>query len=178
MDLFSGVFNKVTNVDPVIVKFDEPLLVLGMQIQTHIRDMQDGIHKVKRMYRDHKKTNEIPNCKEPWGMIAAMLEFDLDRDRFVYMVGDLVTEIDIVPPGLVPFTLPADEFAIFPVRASSGWMLPFSIKSVRNFAYERWLPSSKYQPRTGFEGFEYYDQRSLQKDGPEIDLYVAIQQRS
>ena len=140
--------------------------------------MQAGIHEVKRRFRKYKKTNQIPYHKKPWGMIAAMLEFNLDEDRIVYLVGDVVTEVNVLPPGLVPFSVPAHEFAIFPVRASSGWMLPFSIKSVRNYAYEKWLPRSEYQPRLDFEGFKYYNQRSLRKDYPEIDLYVAVQKRS
>ena len=41
-----------------------------------------------------------------------------------------------------------------------------------------WLPNSKYKPAKIIDDIEYHDERSLRKENPESDLYVAIKEKT
>jgi predicted transcriptional regulator YdeE len=89
-------------------------------------------------------------------------------------MGDVVATAEDPPAGLVAFSIPAQRYAIFPVRPRSRFGWGPAIASAKRYAYNTWLPNSGYRSGDFIDDFEYHDERSLSKADPEIDLYVAV----
>lgn len=103
--------------------------------------------------------------------------FDREKGTFSYLLGDVVTSLEKTPVGLVSFEIPAITYAVFPVRPKNRFGWGIAIANTKRYAYNVWLPDSDYEPAGVIDDFEYHDERSVRKNNPEIDLYIAIKER-
>ena len=163
---------------PCIVTLDQPIKIVGMGIDTDVRSVYRDVPRLGKQFEQYKETHTIPNKKQPWGFAAISQGFDREKQTFSYTMGDVVTSFDQAPEGLVAFEIPAGTYAVFAVRPKNrlGWAM--AIANAKRYAYEVWLPGSGYAPAGTIDDFEYHDERSTRKKDPEIDLYVAIKQKS
>ena len=180
--LVSNVFERlfahdVTSITPRIVNLEQPIQIIGMSIDTDIKNIYRDVPTLGKQFRKYKQTHEIPNKKQPWGFAAVSKGFDKEKGTFLYFIGDSVTNIEKIPAGLIPFEIPAIRYAVFPIRPKNrlGWSI--AITSAKRYIYNIWLPNSIYEPAGVIDDFEYHDERSVQKNNPEIDLYIAIKEK-
>ena len=108
---------------------------------------------------------------------AISKDFDEDAQTFHYIIGDVVTSFEEIPVGLMAFEIPALKYAIFPIRPKNRFGWAVGIVSTKKHIYSEWLPNSEYEPAGIIDDFEYHDDRSVRKNNPEIDLYVAIKEK-
>jgi predicted transcriptional regulator YdeE len=175
--LLVGFFaHRIDGVEPRIVELADPIHIVGMSMQTNITRIYSDLPALGRRYREHKQRHPIPNPREPWAFAAVSKDFDPETGAMTYIMGDVVSEMSETE-GLVAFDIPAITYAVFPVRPKSRFGWAFAIPDAKRYAYNVWLPNSRYEPAGAIDDFEYHDERSTRKKNPEIDLYVAIQTR-
>jgi len=165
----------IQGVEPRIVTLEEPIRAIGLVMETDQGRARRDVARMGRSYLAIQQRVEIPNRREPWGVLAIRQDLDRTAATFTYMVGDVVTSLERVPEGLRGFEAPAGTYAVFPVRARNrlGWGL--AVSQARKYAYETWLPKSSYRKADGgIDDFEYHDARCARRPNPEIDLYVAV----
>jgi predicted transcriptional regulator YdeE len=164
----------IEGIEPRIVDLQQPILLVGMSVDTDLRRIYRDVPAVGKRYRDYKRTHAIPNKKEPWAFAAVSKGYDQAKGTLSYTLGDVVTALPQTPEGLVSLEIPALKYAIFPVRPKNRFGWPLAIANTKRYAYTVWLPKSGYEPAGVIDDFEYHDERSTRKSNPEVDLYVAI----
>ena len=103
--------------------------------------------------------------------------FEPESGRFTYLLGDVISAVGELPPGVKAYEIPAGKYAKFPVRPRLGAAWGFAIVSAKRRAYLDWLPQSEYEPAGTIDDFEWHDERSVARRSPEVDLFVAIKER-
>ena len=172
-----GLFAHDVETQPRIVELEHPIRILGLSVFTDSRRVARDVARLGSQLEKYKKERGIPNKKQPWGFAAVSKDYDEAQKTFLYIMGDVVTSLDDVPSGLIPFEIPAGTYAVFPVRPKNRWGWAVAIIATKKHAYGVWLPASGYEPAGTIDDFEYHDERSVRKDNPEIDLYVAIKEK-
>jgi predicted transcriptional regulator YdeE len=176
--LFEKLFaHDITSVTPRIVNLEQLILIVGMGIDTNIKNIYRDVPALGKRFRQYKLSHEIPNKKIPWGFAAVSKGFDKDKGTFSYFIGDCVTNIERLPAELTSFEIPSLKYAVFPIRPKNRFGWSIAIASAKRYIYNIWLPKSDYEPAGIVDDFEYHDERSVRKNNPEIDLYVAIKHK-
>lgn len=168
---------SIEGTEPHIVDLAEPICVVGLSMETNVNQIRRDVPALAKRYQQYKREQEILNLRQPWTFVAISKDFDPEMRTFWYMLGDVVISLDVVPPGLEPFRIPAIKYAVFPVRPKNRFGWPFAIASVKRYAFTDWLPNSRYEPAGVIDDFEYHDERSTTQKNPQIDLYIAIKAR-
>lgn len=164
--------------EPRILDLEQPILIVGLSVETNLRSIYRDVPALGKRYRDFKRRQPIPNRKEPWAFAAVTWGHNERTGTMSYMMGDVVTRLETMPMGIQAFTIPAIKYAVFPIRPRNrlGW--PFAIADVKRYVYTVWMPGSAYEPAGVLDDFEYHDERSARSKDPEVDLYVAIKPRT
>lgn len=166
--------HDIEGYQPKIVDLERPILIVGLSVETNLKRIYRDVPAVGKRYSDFKRAHPIPNKKEPWAFAAVSSGYEPQSGAMKYMLGDVVASLADAPEGLESFEIPAGKYAIFPVRPKNRFGWPIAIADVKRYAYTVWLPKSGYDGAGTIDDFEYHDERSTRKRGPEIDLYVAI----
>ena len=157
------------------VTLKEPIKMIGISTRTDMKSVYSDVPKLGKEYQALKEKGAIPNNKEPWAFVAISKDFR-DDGTWEYLMGDVVTTLDTIPPGLQSFEIPATTFAVFPIRPKSSFAWGIEIGRTKKYIFTEWLPTSGYEPDPTILGdFEYHDERSV-TDNPEVALYVAVKQ--
>ena len=162
--------------EPNIIKLDQTIHVIGLEINTDDKAIYQDVSKVAVQFNEIKKVYPIPNLKEPWASINISKDYNPEKGTFTYVVGDVVNVVDTIPPGLKSYEIPPLTYAVFPIRPKSNIAWGITMGRMKKFIYTEWLPNSGYSPSGTFGEFELHDERSLGKH-PEINLYVAIKEK-
>ena len=175
--LFEALVGGIEKVEPGIVTLGEPIKMIGVSTRTGMKTIFKDAARLGQEYKQIKDANLIRNKKEPWGFVAVSKDFQ-GEESWEYLMGDVVDCLDFVPEGCKSFEIPAMTYAVFPIRPKSKFAWGLTIGLTKKYIYTEWLPNSKYEPDHSILGdFEYHDQRSLAKH-PEIDLYVAVKEKT
>ena len=162
--------------DPTIVRLDQPIYLVGLEINTNDKAIYQDVEKIATEFNMIKKKNSVPNLKEPWSSVNISKDYDPKEGTFTYIVGDVVTKADSVPAGLKSYEIPPLTFAVFPIRPKSKIAWGITMGRMKKFIYTEWLPGSIYEPSDIIGDFELHDDKSLGKH-PEISLYVALKEK-
>ncbi len=167
----------VEGTHPRIVVLSHPIRVAAMSIETDTKRIYRDVPRLAKRYRQFKRECEIPNRKEPWAFAAVSRDYDEKTRAFSYSLGDVVTDFEELPPGLLALEIPPGKYAVFTVRPRNRFGWGIAIGSTKRYAYETWLPSSEFEQGRIVDDFEYHDERSTRAKDPEIDLYICIRDR-
>jgi AraC family transcriptional regulator len=155
------------------VTLQEPIKMIGISTRTTMKSVYNDVPKLGKEYLALKERNVIPNKKDPWAFVAVSKDFREDGS-WEYLMGDVVTTLDSIPPGLLSFEIPVNTYAVFPIRPKSRYAWGIEIGRTKKYIFNEWLPNSGYEADPSVLGdFEYHDERSTSKQ-PEIDLYVSV----
>jgi predicted transcriptional regulator YdeE len=165
-------------IKPQIIDLKEPIKIIGLKVDTDVTRIYHDAQQLVEQFERYKKANEIPNKRQPWAFAAVSKDFDEEKKTFSYLIGDVVTSLEEIPQGLIPFEIPAIKYAVFPIRPKSEFAWGEAIASIKKYAYTEWLPNSKYELAKIIDDVEYHDERSLRKENPESDLYVAVKEKT
>jgi AraC family transcriptional regulator len=168
---------RVEKVEPKIVTLREPMQMIGVSTRTGMKTIFKDAARLGQEYKKIKDAHLIPNKRDPWAFVAISKDFQ-GTESWEYLMGDVVTCVDVVPEGLKCFEIPPRMYAVFPVRPRSRFSWGITIGLTKKYIFTEWLPQSNYEADNSILGdFEYHDERSLAKN-PEIDLYVAIKEKA
>ncbi len=163
--------NKIEK-NPQIVSLTDSIRFVGLSVQTDMKTIYKDAARLGKEYTQYKESHPIPNLKEPWAFVAYSKDFNEETKTWEYIMGDVVTNLDSIPPGLTGYEIPSGAYAIFPIQAKFKFLWGLEIGRMKRYVFTQWLPNSPYQS-TGCD-FEYHDARSVGRN-PRIDLYVGIQ---
>ena len=162
--------------EPKIIKLDQPVYVIGLEINTDDKAIYQDVSKVANQFNAIKKSYPIPYLKEPWASINISKNYNPVTKTFTYIVGDVVNLVDSIPPGLKSYEISPLTYAVFPIRPKSKIAWGITMARMKKFIYTEWLPNSDYHPSELFGEFELHDESSLGKH-PEVNLHVAIKEK-
>jgi len=177
--VITAYFILIGNIDksePKIVKLDEPIQIIGLEINTNDKDIYQDVGKLASDFNDIVNKYPIQNKKEPWARLNVSKDYNQEKGTFKYIIGDVVTITDSIPTGLQLYEIPALTFAVFRIQPKSKFAWGITMGRMKKFIYTEWLPKSEYKASDVFGEFELHDDRSLGKN-PEINLYVAIKEK-
>jgi AraC family transcriptional regulator len=82
-----------------------------------------------------------------------------------------VSDINVVPEGMISRTIPASKYAVF---TSKGPLA--NLSKTYNYIYGTWLPQSGCKLSQSSD-FEFYDERfdPNNDEKSEVDIYIPIQ---
>ncbi len=169
-------FTLIGNTDrsePKIITIEQSIYVIGLEINTDDNAIYQDVSKVAAQFNEIKRNYPVPNLKEPWSSINISKDYNPETGTFTYVVGDVVTVVDSIPPGLKSYEIPPLTYAVFRIKPKSKLAWGITMGRMKKFIYKEWLPISAYKPSDSFGEFELHDERSLGMY-PEINLYVAI----
>ena len=177
--ILAALFAHPTNrIEPRIVELEHPMMIVGMSVETNLKTIYRDVPALGKRFRAYKQRHAIPSLKQPWAFAAVSKDFDERTGTFTYLMGDVVTRLEQLPPELTAFEIPALTYAVFPVRPKNrlGWGI--AIGNVKQYAYRVWLPKSRYEAAKVIDDSEYHDERSTRKANPEIEMWVAVKERA
>jgi predicted transcriptional regulator YdeE len=163
--------------EPKIVKLNEPIKLIGLEINTNDKEIYKDVGLVASKFNEIKKNNPIPYLKQPWASINISKDYNVEAKTFKYIVGDVVSQVDSIPVGLYYYEVPAITYAVFPIRPKSKIAWGITMGRMKRYIYTEWLPKSGYETSEIIGDFELHDDRSLGKK-PEINLYVALKEKN
>ncbi len=163
--------------EPQIVKLNEPIKLIGLEISTNDKDIYKDVGRVAAKFNEIKKINPIPYLKQPWASINISKDYNVETKTFKYIMGDVVTKVGSIPNGLNSYEVPALTYAVFPIRPKSKIAWGITMGRMKRYIYTEWLPNSGYEASEIIGDFELHDDRSLGKK-PEINLYVALKEKN
>jgi predicted transcriptional regulator YdeE len=166
--------HPMEGVSPRVVELREPILAVGLETETNTRTAFRDVAALGRRYRHLKAAHGLEYLKDPQVFVALSDGYDASSGAFTYRMGDVVSRVGRMPPGLEAFEVPALTYAVFPVRPRNRFGWGIAIAAAKSYAYIRWMPTSGYRPAGIVDDFEYHDERSRRRRRPEIDLYVAV----
>jgi predicted transcriptional regulator YdeE len=176
--LLASLFARpVEGTTPKIVVLSEPIKVAAMSMKTDTKRIYRDVPRLASQYRRFKRDCEIPNRKDPWAFAAVSRDYDEKTGAFSYSLGDVVTDFEDLPPGLLAMEIPPAKYAVFTVRPRNRFGWGTAIGSTKRYAYETWLPGSEFEQGRIIDDFEYHDERSTRAKNPEIDLYICVRDR-
>ncbi len=170
----AGTKKQAFDTEPRMIVLDEPILMLGVQVETGMKSVFRDVSRLGKRWQTFKKAGIIPNKKEPWAFVAISKDHDQQSGRWNYLMGDVVTCLDAVPPGLVSYAIPVGTYAVFTLRPANRFAWGLTIGRAKRYIYADWLPRSGYKPGSVVSDFELHDERSTLKRGASIDLYVTV----
>ena len=177
--ILAAFFSHPTNrIEPRISELERPMMIVGMSVENNLKDIHREGAAVGKRFRAYKQRHTIPSLKHPWAFAAVSKDFDERTGAFTYIMGDVVTRLEQLPPELTAFEIPALTYAVFPVRPKNRFGWGIAIGNVKQYAYQVWLPQSRYEAAKVIDDFEYHDGRSTRKTNPEIEMWVAVKKRA
>jgi predicted transcriptional regulator YdeE len=171
-----GAKKKAFDTEPRMIVLKEPILMLGMQVETGMKSVFGDVSRLGKRWQAFKKTGMVPNRKEPWAFVAVSKDHDQLNGRWNYLMGDVVTRVDAVPAGLAFFAIPSGRYAVFTLWPSNRFAWGLTIAMAKRYIYAEWFPNSGFKANSAISDFELHDERSTLKRGPSIDLYVAVKE--
>jgi AraC family transcriptional regulator len=173
--LYILLIGNIDKIEPQIVKLNEPIKLIGIEIKTNDKDIYKDVGRVASNFNEIKKNDPIPYLKQPWASINISKNYNVETKTFKYIVGDVVNQVDSIPDGLYYYEVPAITYAIFPIRPKSKIAWGITMGRMKRYIYVDWLPKSGYETSDIIGDFELHDNRSLGQN-PEINLYVALKE--
>lgn len=177
--LFTAYFLLIGNIDtsaPKIVKLEDPILLIGLEIYTSDKAIYKDVGKVAADFNTLKEKHPIPHLKEPWASVFVSKNYERENRTFTYIAGDVVTRVEMIPDGLRSYEIPALTYAVFRIQPRSRIAWGITMGRMKRYIFTQWLPSSGYEPSELIGDFEWHDDRSLGRR-PEIQLYVALKEK-
>jgi predicted transcriptional regulator YdeE len=158
---------------PKILDKMDGFTVIGIKVRTdNAKEMTgDGlIGKQWQRFFEEGVADKIPN-KADTSFVAVYTDYASDHNgEYTFVVGAKVTSDTQVPEGMVAVKIPAGSYAVF--TSEKG--------PVQEIAAKTWtriwaLPKSEAGGDRAYKAdFEVYDQRAMDPQNAQVDVYVGI----
>ena len=141
----------------------DAIQLVGIEVRTNNQSSTD-IAELWQTFFANSVQDRIPNCIDSrfFGLYSHY-ESDHNGD-YSFMIGCPVSDLNSVPQGMVGREIPAQKYQV--VRAKGA--MPDAI-------IEAWQTVwSSTMPRTFGYDFEIYDDRAMNPENVEVDIFIAV----
>jgi predicted transcriptional regulator YdeE len=146
--------------------------VIGISTRTTNEQELSGNGKIAKLWEQyvHEQVAEkIPNRLHPGVTLAVYTNYENGIfGSYSLVIGEEVDPMDDIPDSMVSIKLPASTYAVF--TSSKG---PIS-KVVPEMWGTIWRWSRADGKRTFAGDFERYDERSMDPNHAEVDIYISV----
>lgn len=151
----------------------EEIKVIGIQVRTKNEEEMGGDGRVSKLIQEfHTKQmiHQIPHCEKNC-ILSVYTEYDSDEyGYYTYLIGGKVKNLDVIPEGMVGMLIPAARYAVLtsgvgriPDIVLEGWQYIWQDEELR-------------KKRAYTADFEMYGERSRDRNGAQLDLYIAVKE--
>jgi predicted transcriptional regulator YdeE len=147
-------------------------IVVGIAARTaNAKEMSgQGViaHQWGRLFQEGL-LNKIPN-KADANIIAVYTDYESDSNgAYTFILGAKVNSMDKIPSGMVAHKIPAGKFAVFTTEKGPGSkVVPEAWGRIND-------PQSAAKLNRAYKAdFEIYDQRAIDPQNSQVDIYVGV----
>lgn len=158
--------------EPTIVTVEEPMYCVGLKITTSEKTVSRDLPYLYAKYMKIKEEGKVKHIKEPWEYISLSNNFSEKGTTWDYYTGYRITDYENTSNDLIPFSIPAGQYAVFQIRGINKLFLSIKMSQLKRYIYTQWLTRVQYE-FTGYE-YEYSTQAMHQIHPSDLDLYVGI----
>jgi predicted transcriptional regulator YdeE len=149
--------------------------IIGIAARTTNKDEIDSdVAKLPSLWQRFFQENiqeKIPNKVKPGCILSVYTDYESnEHGAYTVIIGCEVTSLKEVPHGMVAKVIPESSYALFTTQRGP----------VTTIISEAWKEIWQLQPsqlggsRRFSADFEVYDERSLNPQNAEVDIYLAI----
>ncbi|EEM09021.1 GyrI-like domain-containing protein [Bacillus pseudomycoides] len=127
--------------------------------------------KIPKLWTDYCQgqiTDQIPNKRKQSETLALYSNYESDETgAYTYTIGMPVSSLDTIPENMTSLTIPAQTYAVFTTRKGP----------VSEVIVETWQDIwkwSKENKRAFTTDFELYDERAMDPNNVQVDIYIAL----
>ncbi|VBB09037.1 Hypothetical protein LUCI_4323 [Lucifera butyrica] len=149
----------------------EPIMLIGIEEKTKNENEINGKGKIPKLIQTFysEMLSKISNRYDENHILSVYTDYESDENGYyTYFIGAKVKDLSFIPEGMVGKTIPSSRYAIIP---SAIGKVP---EIVINEWQKIWLDKDLKKKRVYSTDFELYDQRCLNDDYAQVDIYVAI----
>ena len=150
----------------------EEFYVVGVELRTSNENNQN-LEKIPEFWCKNleagllKRFTELTNAVNPNTQLGICADFD--DEKFTYIIGTEVTNLDNIPKGMKGRTIPAAKYAVFTAKGQP----PKAVQDTWKYIYQAWFLESEYERADGPD-FEYYGEKYDDLEKAECDIYIPI----
>ncbi|KFN03777.1 AraC family transcriptional regulator [Bacillus clarus] len=155
--------------EPIIVK-KEAFQAIGVSTTTTNEKESSTDGKIPQLWNHYYKEqimNQIPN-QQTTKTLAFYSNYESDETgTYTYTIGMPVSSLEEIPENMTSLTISAATYAVFTTRKG-----PMS-----EVIYETWQHIwtwSKENKRAFTADFELYDERAMDPNNVQVDIYIAL----
>ncbi|PFA19638.1 AraC family transcriptional regulator [Bacillus cereus] len=148
----------------------EAFQAIGISITTNNAVETSAEGKIPHLwnhYYQEQIINQIPN-KNTQTTLALYSDYESDETgTYRYTIGMPVSSLESVPENMKSLTIPTQTYAVFTTRKGP----------ISEIVYETWQDIwnwSKENKRAFTIDFELYDERAIDPNNAQVDIYIAL----
>lgn len=156
-------------IQPKIIK-KEAFQAIGISATTKNEIEMSNEGKIPGLwnhYYQNQIMNQIPN-KHTQTTLALYSNYESDETgAYTYTIGMSVSSLDTIPENMTSLTIPAQTYAVFTTRKGP----------VSEVVVEAWQDIwnwSRENKRAFTIDFELYDERAIDRNDAQVDIYIAL----
>lgn len=163
--------NKIIKPFTIIEKPEFHLVGIATRTSNGQEMTESGvIPKLWDRFSEQSILQHIPNQSEPNTIYGCYTDYENEAfGQYTLLLGTSVNAIDVLPEGMTVIKVPAAKYAVFTTRRG-----PFSEVVVEAWQAIWSMAASSVLERIYTGDFELYDERSLNPEEAEVDIYIAI----
>ncbi|MFD3445970.1 GyrI-like domain-containing protein [Microbacteriaceae bacterium 4G12] len=154
-----------------LVTKDEIKLIGIATRTTNEQEINGGkIPELWQRYFQEQIAEKTPNKIKNGNMLGLYTDYENGvSGLYTMLIGSEVSTFDEIPEGMAAQTIPAAKYIVFTTKKGL-----ISEVVVQAWAYIwEWFQHSNYE-RTFTGDFEWYDERSIDPNQAEVDIYIAV----
>ena len=144
----------------------EGIKIIGVELKTTMKDGPQDIPIFWAKHFDEQTLDKIPNKVDPAVSYGIYTDYAQDGS-YTLIIGMEVKSFETIPHGMIAKTIPAANYALFTAKGPIH-------ESVSKMWATIWNLPEIFTRRALTFDFERYDQRALQGDAAEVDIYIAL----
>lgn len=156
-----------------LTKKVESFQVMGLEVRTTNKAEFSGNGRIASLWQQffaEDTAAKIPN-KIDNAIIVCYYDYESDyTGEYSYLVGVRVEDLEEIPESMAGLTVPTGNYAIF--TTNKGPVVPEIVKTWQHI----WqLEEDDALKRSYYIDFEVHDERSLNPDDGQVDIYIGIE---
>ncbi|MEH6938940.1 GyrI-like domain-containing protein [Bacillus sp. JJ664] len=159
----------MTITEKILIK-NEPMFFIGNFVTTSNQtEMSEEalISKHWEKFYSNQLANQIPSKKNPT-ILALYTNYESDENgSYSFAIGAEVSNVDKIPDGMDSYSIKPSEYIVFTTRKGP-------VQEVVVEAWQHIWEWSKTNKRAFTTDFELYDERSIDPNNSQVDIYISI----
>lgn len=148
----------------------ETIMLIGIEKRTINKDEITGTGKIPPLIQTFYSQilNNIPN-RQGNHILSVYTDYESDENGYyTYFIGAKVNDLNSIPNGMIGKEIPSAHYVV--IHSAIGKIQDIVIREWQKI----WSNEDLKKKRAYSTDFELYDQRCLNLDQAQVDIYIAI----